>query len=84
MLDHGLSELQGTGLSAWTDAGDPSLLQAFSCDLQQVFTEIESMDVEALVGVGPNGSTVAATMAVDDARVNGLLLKARTCQVSID
>eukprot|EP00891_Asterochloris_glomerata_P001329 jgi/Astpho2/1329/e_gw1.00024.15.1_t len=51
---------------------------AFSRDLQQVFTEIESMDVEALVGVGPNGSTVAATMAVDDARVNGLLLKART------
>ena len=57
-------------------------MQAFSRDLQQVFTEIESMDIEALVGVGPDSSTVAATMAVDDARVNGLLLKARHCHAS--
>ena len=50
-------------------------MQAFAADLERLYTGFSTLDAEVLVAAGRNGQTVAASLDMDDAQINRLLLQ---------
>lgn len=50
-------------------------VQAFAADLERLYTGFSTLDAEVLVAAGRNGQPVAASLNMDDAQINRLLLQ---------
>jgi len=59
---------------AWAPA---ATRQAFAADLERLFSELEQMEPELLVVAGAGGEAAAASVLLDDSRINRLILQAR-------
>ena len=60
---------------AWLLTVTVVLLQAFAADLARIYADIEALDIDVMVASSQTGQGLSASMAMDDAKVNQLLLK---------
>ncbi len=50
-------------------------VQAFAADLERLYTGFSTLDAEVLVAAGRGGQAAAASLNLDDAQINRLLLQ---------
>ncbi len=50
-------------------------IQAFAKDLEEIFTDLETLSAQVTVSTGAPGQGVAASVAFDDTQMNRLLLQ---------
>ena len=63
--------------TARVERGPLLLRQAFAADLERLFGELEQMEPELMVVAGRGGDAAAASVLLDDSRINRLILQAR-------
>lgn len=52
-----------------------SVVQAFAGDLERLYTGFSTLDANVVLAANRNGQTLAASLDLDDAQINRLLLQ---------
>lgn len=53
-------------------------MQAFARDLERLYTGLSTLDTEVIVAASRNGQSLSASLNVDEAQINRLLLQVRS------
>lgn len=58
-------------------------VQAFAADLERLYTGFSSLDAEVVVTASRSGEAMAASLNLDDAQINRLLLQVRALPLGL-